>query len=388
MDFSGKKVKLFFCFLLVLVGHAFAQKNRFIYIQTENSQPFYVKLDQKLFSSSVSGYLIIPKLSDGTYKLAIGFPKNEWPLQIVTCAVKENDAGYLLKNFRDKGWGLLNMQNMQLTMAVADTVGNGDPGYDINEDKFSAILAAVVNDPGILKRPRILMDTLKTESKTPDEITVLEEKNSSILPGITKIHTTDKNRVLKLVYENVADGINLSYLDINNDNIDTVNVFIAQVKPVVTEMPEIKTEKPVSQTKKINDQPGNTKFIDMELPNPNLKKDTVIKPAIENIKCKGVAAYNDFLDLRKLMTAEISDSIMINAALKKFTTICFTTQQVKDLGDLFITDEGKYKFFVAAYPFVSDLSNYGLLETQLSNEYFISRFKAMLVQKAPKNKDF
>src|SRR6188768_2663174 len=73
-------------------------QNRFIYIQTENKQAFYVKMDKKILSSSASGYMIISKLIDSTYKFSIGFPKNEWPEQNVTITLKEADAGYLLKN--------------------------------------------------------------------------------------------------------------------------------------------------------------------------------------------------------------------------------------------------------------------------------------------------
>ena len=95
-----------------------AQQNHFIYFQTENKQPFYVKLDKKLLSSSASGYLIVPKLQDGAYTLTIGFPKNIWPEQNITCSVNKKDDGYLLKNFGDKGWGLFNLQTLEVVMAA------------------------------------------------------------------------------------------------------------------------------------------------------------------------------------------------------------------------------------------------------------------------------
>jgi len=38
-----------------------AQQNHFIYIETENKQAFYVKLDKKLYASSPWGYLVMPK---------------------------------------------------------------------------------------------------------------------------------------------------------------------------------------------------------------------------------------------------------------------------------------------------------------------------------------
>lgn len=78
------------------------------------------------------------------------------------------------------------------------------------------------------------------------------------------------------------------------------------------------------------------------------------------------------------MAAENGDDDMVAAARKVFKTKCFTTEQVKNLAVLFLKDEGRYKFFDAAYPFVSDSYNFPELEHQLSDEYFITRFKAMV----------
>jgi len=73
------KRRIVFIFILFCGLFAKAQQVHFIYLQTENSQPFYVKLDKKVVSSSSAGYLILPKLIDGDYKLSVGFPKKEFP---------------------------------------------------------------------------------------------------------------------------------------------------------------------------------------------------------------------------------------------------------------------------------------------------------------------
>ncbi len=78
------------------------------------------------------------------------------------------------------------------------------------------------------------------------------------------------------------------------------------------------------------------------------------------------------------MAAELNDGDMINTALKKFRSTCFTTEQVKNLGGLFLNEEGRYRLFVAAYPFVSDLAAFNSLEAELKEEYYIIRFRAML----------
>lgn len=80
------------------------------------------------------------------------------------------------------------------------------------------------------------------------------------------------------------------------------------------------------------------------------------------------------------MAAESSDDNMISEAKKVFKSKCFSTRQVKNLGSLFLTDEGRYKFFDAAYAYVSDLNEFPSLQTELKEEYYINRFKAMLRQ--------
>ena len=69
---------------------------------------------------------------------------------------------------------------------------------------------------------------------------------------------------------------------------------------------------------------------------------------------------------------------MINAAKKVFRSKCFTTENIKNLSTLFLNDEGKYNFFDAAYPHVSDTGFFSTLENQLTDSYYIKRFKAMI----------
>ena len=96
-----------------------AQQNHFIYFQTENKQPFYVKLDNKILTSSSSGYLILPKLKDGDYAIKFGSTKNEWPEQTINYKLNK-DAGYIFRNFGEKGWGLFNLQSLDIIMAGND----------------------------------------------------------------------------------------------------------------------------------------------------------------------------------------------------------------------------------------------------------------------------
>jgi hypothetical protein len=95
-------------------------------------------------------------------------------------------------------------------------------------------------------------------------------------------------------------------------------------------------------------------------------------------KCASVAAESDFLKLRKKMAAGKGDDNMVDEAKKYFKTKCFAVTQLKNLSTLFLEDGGKYKFFDASYSYVSDPENFSSLVSEMKDEYYINRFKAML----------
>jgi hypothetical protein len=163
-----------------------------------------------------------------------------------------------------------------------------------------------------------------------------------------------------------------------NDKTDTIRILIpAETK--TSGSAELKQEE-----KKLLDVP----------PVDSVQKETPISVNTKNNNCKVVATENDFSKLRKKMSGENTDFLglrkklggerneddMIAEARKVFKTKCFSTLQVKDLSTLFLTDESKYKFFDTAYQYVSDAGNFPALQSELKEEYFINRFKAMLRQ--------
>ena len=128
-------VLLFFTFSFF---YASAQQNHFIYFQTENKQPFYIKLDNKIYSSTSSGYLILPKLHDGDYTFKFGSSKNQWPEQTVNYKLNK-DAGYIFKNLGEKGYGLVNLQSSEVITTGSESP-NSAPAQEIKDDDFQKCL--------------------------------------------------------------------------------------------------------------------------------------------------------------------------------------------------------------------------------------------------------
>ena len=101
----------------------------------------------------------------------------------------------------------------------------------------------------------------------------------------------------------------------------------------------------------------------------------IVKP-----RCIELAGDNDFIHIRRLMTKEDEESQMISAALMMFKQKCFSVSQIKNLAVLFLSDEAKYKFLATAFPYVSDMAYFESLESLLSEEKNVKRFKEFINQ--------
>ncbi|MEO6453189.1 MAG: hypothetical protein ABIN97_03910, partial [Ginsengibacter sp.] len=375
---------IFFCFLFFtfFITPVSAQQNHFLYFQTEAKQPFYVKLDNKVFSSSSSGYLVVPRLKEGSYKLTFGFPKNEWPEQTINYKL-EKDAGYLLKSFSDKGWGLFDLQSLNVIIADQEVANSPKAEPEVKKDNFSEMLATVVNDSAIMQKDVVEKTGIKESPK--------EKSGDSVKPVVLNKEVVQQpdagGRVLySVITKNLQvkskGGMEMIYLDEYNKNKDTIRIFMpvenveeekehklaaitkivtkADTANSITQPAEIKEENKaysnnsITQTEPIkietgidknnmqqepvlNQAPAST-YNNNDLKKNDLKTDTTTilakedkleflpaKAGMINSNCKQQATEDDFLKLRKRMAAENNDDDMINVAKKIFRTKCFAT---------------------------------------------------------------
>lgn len=372
-----------------------AQQYYFAYVQTYNKQPFYLKINDKLLNSSASGYVVIPKLTTGNYTLTFGFPKEQFPQQTVSLNIAAADAGFLLKDFGAKGWGLFNLETMQV--AMNNSTGSPLSGAaNTNGDVFSNTLAGAANtDLSVPKKssPVVVVEAKPVVVVIPNPVVV---KDETIINKVDAAHS-----IKKINTSSDVDGRSYTYVDRTGAQNDTINVFIAAKKTATSAEPV----KDVVMMKEETQEPKEarpTKFLDIDMANPAAKntpseitskpiptatsikvaKSVAVpkdKPVVSfNSDCKAMANDNDFLKIRKRMAAAGSDDEMVEAAKKSFKTTCYSVEQIKNLSSLFLNDAGKYNFFDAAYPHIYDSQNFGALQTQLSDQYYISRFKAMI----------
>jgi len=487
--------RLFIILLLsVSVFTVSAQKVYFVYIQSENDFPFFIKMEDNIYNSTGSGYLILSKLKDTSYNFRMGFPQDKWPEQKFRIAINSRDHGFILKNIANKGWALFDLQTGELLISSAkkdslikDEVINGnndkgfsdmlakatgDPSIRENNDnrhlkqiekkevkitvsntpdtlvarkevskEVKKVEKAVVADTGVVTKPAIinendsvtvtkkdnrdlkqieqkevmdtvsiLPDTLVARKEVTKEVKKVEKpvvadtgvvtkpviisENDSVMvtkkdredtqeikevrtsteAGTDSTHTFKKSIVIKKSESSTTEGFGLIFIDKYPGGLaDTIKILIPEIRQaVVKEKDKPKREVKFIEMGKDSSQ-GDQK--EKKIVNDTLNKQDEKK---FGTNCTTAASENDFFELRKNMASIQGDEKMIAEATEYFKKKCFLTEQIRNLGSLFLTDEGKYRFFDAAYKFVIDPIVYNELQSELKDEYYINRFKAML----------
>lgn len=184
-----------------------SQKVYFIYLQSEPIQPFYVKLNGKLHSSSASGYLILSKLVDSTYSFDIGFNQPGMPDQTFTVKMAQKDHGFLVKDFGEKGWGIFDLQSLNIQYSATRTGATdtkiSSSGKEVSP--FTDLLSKATGDPSLREQPTVpkvesgpveKTETVRTEQPRADTVTGVPVTVSTPVTG-TMVTDTDKQVKIK-----------------------------------------------------------------------------------------------------------------------------------------------------------------------------------------------
>ena len=163
-----------------------SQDYHFIYIQSENKQPFYLRTKEKVYSSTESGYLIIPKLESKRLIFTVGFPKNIWPPSDYQLDIELKDLGFQLKKVDSLQWALYDLQTSEL-LSPTEKNANKFQIIQTSTDEFSNILAEVSNNPAI-KQKKINTDEGLVENKNYNSLIV--DKSTSANPDEKIISST------------------------------------------------------------------------------------------------------------------------------------------------------------------------------------------------------
>lgn len=436
-----KKILLSFI-ILSMVLMVKAQKVYFIYLQSENGTPFFVKMGDKVFSSTATGYLILSKLTDSTYTFSIGRTGKETAETRFSININKRDRGFLLKDV-ENGLGLFDLQT--LTMQRPTVTSAGTSGNTVKKsDVFSKLLSQAADDSSLLL-VSVAMNEDKEKSAAPkqekaesrqlvkEDVVVKKETESPILQnteqkkedsiiaysdplkkvtdeplkttpsfqGVTNSASGDtvstaaekveavplkkeepqplasvigepvdykKSKVTRRSESSTTEGFGLVFLDSYNGVTDTIRILVPNSKNAVSQQEAAEKIEEVNKPK-LATSPQTT------------EPDKSVSPIAQKrvvLDCYSLAKESDFLKLRKNMAAANNDDKMLTVAKKTFRNICFTTEQIRNLSMLFLTPEGKYRLFDEAYPHTSDPEQFTQLQSEIKDEYYSKRFKALI----------
>jgi hypothetical protein len=481
-----------------------AQRTAFIYLQSEEGVPFYLKRNNQIYNSTASGYLILGKLPENDLLFHIGFPGGSTPEQLFRLPVTNGGKGFLIKSFGEKGWGLFDFQDASIIYAMEVETNSGTKTVIKNDqpvnDAFANMLSAVTRDTTVKYvgvQPKktdpvvsIQIDSTLTKSisvdssasldmkvtdfnsaQSTDSTTLVQEVKDSTISSVDVSSKTvfPKSGIAIESNEKVAEGTNVVFIiGTQQSASDTVRGFIP-AEVVVVDSAAVLTDPildiniaardsmPVADTtvrdisliqNKLN-VADSTSFVvngnqeppvimpdsslvvqHMKDSSLNISKQTAeslmqkmntlplkdsgivlsqitteevqekkIQHADSPVKkeddksgsvsltgsysaintiCKKAATDEDFLKARRKMAQQSKDEEMVAEVQKFFKNMCFTTEQIRNLAALFLSEEGRYRFYDASMKYVLDFQNFHTLENTMLTPYYKKRFQALI----------
>lgn len=253
-----------FSLLFALVKEGFCQERYYVYIQSQNSQSFYVRIGSSIFHASGNGYLLIPGLEKNNYQLIIGFSEENSTEWSFNCAVDDADVGFILKGSSKEGVRLVQLDQQSelkgtpLTQQPEKKSASVSLTGNVSQDVFSTMLAGVVNDPTIRQQlvildkkeitsPTIIKDSISSfaaitpEASLPTKESIAEKDTPEISERIKSVTVT----TVPEVKESVAIIPDVASRAGKESDVNNKQDAIAAVQSGISSKdPEIKPDEP------------------------------------------------------------------------------------------------------------------------------------------------
>lgn len=402
-----RKLALFFlcCFGLVS-QYLFSQELAYIFIETQPKQAFTIEMNGKKYPSNAKSEVWLTNLKPGTYTL-FSTITGVSGVQKFAIPVQQKPVGLQLKKEANNAWRLyaiaapawVKPPTAMPTKQAAEEASN----------EFAEMLAEVVGKDAVAK-PAIKV-TAKTEPPAPvptpkaTEKVSAEEQPATAQKDTAETEQQETNTQGVVLANDVYNGTDrqLTFVAFNGNVKDTVLVQLST--PVKTDSISTKkyTAAPIVETPTLTATTVATQVplvdtitqpkVKAVVPVADTTKAAVANPFFNAQKvaetptpvtvqrvnnCSEKASDADFQRLRKRIVANGIEKEMTEIARKQMVQKCYSTTQIGLLGNMFLSDDGRYQFFSMAISFVQDVENYSTLKTQLLDENYKSKFDSLL----------
>ncbi|PJJ76449.1 uncharacterized protein DUF4476 [Thermoflavifilum aggregans] len=422
-----------------MAGYAQEEKH-FVYIQSDQHQLFYVKLNNQIISANPPGYVVLSPVPPGKLDIVIGFPRNEYPEQRYQINLPPHqDKGYLLKRINDREFALYDLHQYTELRPVAIAQGQGfdypltsrvdtqiNPGKklqakspgpikdttpDADQIRFRQLLMAAAtagqpeesvsvahlqkpvsneNTPAPVSEPAT--DTARRQASQEIAKAIYQptaNQPSDTLQAAKPVFTSDTSVYAAIPAEtNEGDTSMESILQklrqladkipsSNRDSLSSSAQEISGEQNVASPSNPIQAASATSSAPQAGNQPP-LQFIQFDT---TARKQPVRQHiAMINSDCAQVLDEKQFEELRNKVAAQRNDAAMLKVVQRNLKNNCFTTHQVEILVYLFTTESYRYRFVEWVYPHVADSEQFKQLVRIFPDDAYQARFRSLIRQ--------
>lgn len=264
-----------------------------------------------------------------------------------------------------------NTVQQQVDTVVSVATGNANGVSQKNDGATVAVQPPTVAKDSANNDSVLAKATEVTVPATTNTVVAASNNATTSVDSIAEVKEEEgealvykKSKITRRAESSTVDGFGLVYWDEVDGVVDTIQIFIPNQKFVFAEA-KVEPEGEIINGKDVVAENGVA---------TNDKKATPPKT------CNGKASDKDFFRIRKSLVSFDTETQMVIAARSSFRNKCFSVEQIKNLSTLFLTQDGKWQFLEAAFPHVTDKSAFSGLQSELRDEPYISRFKALMEQ--------
>ena len=414
-----KYFKRFFLVAVILSGVVSSSKaQHYFFIEADNQQAFYIKKNDTIYSSSANGFLIIPRNTEKTFTITVGFPMNKFPEIQFNLDEMDRDKGFQLKNFQEKGWGLFDRSSLLVIMQSANdvkVVENKVNKPQVEGGDFANMLSEVTDDKTLLGKGKTVLKVApknadsKPLSKPVKPASKPEAKPNTVVQTTTtaasQIKPEAKPNTLVQTTITAASQVkpeikpNQSAQLITNTitkvKIDSSEKGMLSIKYIdksaegKADVVDLKIEVPISQDAKSNAETDDllNKQKQNELTNLQKKEDSSkLNTQSLGLQSPSICTFpkaleKDIKNIQRKLLGYVEGEEQLDFAEKGYKNKCFTTNQTMEISWFLLNEDLRLSFFKRVVNLISDQDNVKLLESGFVKEDNIKSFREFISTK-------
>ena len=373
---------------LVLAGASvFAQSKNdaVVYIQGEKSIPFYVKMEGQMLDRFSTDYFIINNLAEGTTKFQILFQQNQYPTQ------------NFVVNIPASGYRSFNLQKVSDKEFVLYDVTNHITLKNGNKSEEDVLATSQTEMNSILANARQSKNTNTTSSSNHTETSPIVV-DSDIPPFTSSKHKKEKVKKVRdqedqipefdmNIYSNKDRKSNPNWEEQVNDKVgkvsDKLDETFKRDKRNKQDEGRFIDDMTLNNSEVSNDKITKTKkrVTEEEIYNPNAKNSdlnaTSIVSNTTNASNSGCNPMNEdqFDAFVATMLDKSDEEDRLSYIRKQGVKKCFTTEQVRIIGNGFVSQSSRFEVANVLKAKTSDVENYSKLESLFNTNFLKKKFK-------------